>query len=384
MAINSYVGLPGSGKSYGVVEYVVMAALADNRRIWTNIPLNLQTLSVAFPDAPQPVVFKSEQITDDPEFFQQTFEAGATIIIDEAWRFWPAGLKPNNMLEGHKSFFAEHRHMVGADGESTEIIIVTQDLSQICTTIRNLTETTYRAVKLVAIGSNKKYRIDIYQGAVTGPNPPEKLRVRQLFGSYKPNIYQHYQSQTMSDAKGHVKEKTADKRINILNSKWLLIGAPVLVTLMGLMIYNGSKDVLDMYGPKDPEPEIVEAVDGSQPSRVIQEVPKVDRHMTTMDDFIQKTHIYISSNNGVFPFMEYRLQFTNDDQDVSTLTMIEIRQLGLVFTPINSCLVKISSDYSDRLVMCQEPSQPIESETIQSTEPPDTFGDISGSLASGD
>ena len=38
MSIVGYSGLPGSGKSYGVVENVVIPALEAGRHIITNIP----------------------------------------------------------------------------------------------------------------------------------------------------------------------------------------------------------------------------------------------------------------------------------------------------------------------------------------------------------
>ncbi|QIB67454.1 hypothetical protein G3T16_20745 [Kineobactrum salinum] len=59
-------------------------------------------------------------------------------MIDEAWRLWPAGTRANAMLEQHKSFLAEHRHMVSEDGRSTEVVIVTQDLSQLASYPRSL------------------------------------------------------------------------------------------------------------------------------------------------------------------------------------------------------------------------------------------------------
>ena len=41
MAINAYTGLMGSGKSYEVVENVILPALAAGRRVVTNVA-NLQ------------------------------------------------------------------------------------------------------------------------------------------------------------------------------------------------------------------------------------------------------------------------------------------------------------------------------------------------------
>jgi len=40
MSILAYTGLPGHGKSYGVVENVILPALRMKRVVYTNIPLN--------------------------------------------------------------------------------------------------------------------------------------------------------------------------------------------------------------------------------------------------------------------------------------------------------------------------------------------------------
>ena len=40
MSISAYTGLPGHGKSYGVVDNVIRPALEKKREIFTNIPMN--------------------------------------------------------------------------------------------------------------------------------------------------------------------------------------------------------------------------------------------------------------------------------------------------------------------------------------------------------
>ena len=237
MSIVGYAGLPGSGKSYGVVENVVIPALEAGRHIITNIPLKLGRLSDDFPQG-KVTMFDNKEAEDDPTFFDlERHPAGVIWIIDEAWRFWKSGMKATNIPQCQKEFFTEHRHNVGPDGRTNEIVLVTQDLAQLCAFVRGLVEETYRAVKLTAIGQKNKYRVDVYMGAATGQKPGKPMR--QLFGSYKPEIYQYYKSHTRNktDFAAGMEEK-ADDRANVLKHPLIKYGIPVSVLIMALGVWK--------------------------------------------------------------------------------------------------------------------------------------------------
>ena len=342
MSQTAYAGLPGSGKSYGVVENVILPALKDGRRVWTNIPLNMELIENEFPS--KVVLFDTSDLRDDPAWFQETFEQGATIVIDEAWRLWPAGLKANQMAEAHKSFLAEHRHMVGADGYSTEIVLVTQDLSQIAAYPRSLVETTYRAVKLNMIGQSKKFRIDVFQGAATGNNPPKKDRLRQLYSSYKPDIYKYYQSQTMSENEGHGSEDNTDKRVNILTSPWLRIGAPIGLVLALVFIFYAVGRVSDMYSGKSEKAAVVDGLAGGVISAPV--VKKKHSH------FYAGMNPYIAWNMGKYPYVDYKLGFSDKGHSV-VLTPATLGKMGYRLIGYGQCFVQLIG-YGDTLnVYCE-------------------------------
>ncbi|QIB64057.1 zonular occludens toxin domain-containing protein [Kineobactrum salinum] len=90
MAITAYSGLPGSGKSYSVVEHVILPALRAGNIVWTNIPMDPDLMDSEFGGLLKQ--FKISEIEENQNWFQETFTPGATIVIDEAWRLWPAGL----------------------------------------------------------------------------------------------------------------------------------------------------------------------------------------------------------------------------------------------------------------------------------------------------
>ncbi|MDO3651318.1 zonular occludens toxin domain-containing protein, partial [Nocardia mangyaensis] len=159
MAITAYTGLPGSGKSYSIFEHVILPSLKAQRDVWTNIPCDTEKLTNQFGYAP--TVFDSGDLADNPKWFSEVLPQGVVCVLDEAWRLWPSGLKANNANPDHLEFIAEHRHLVGESGRSTEIVLATQDLTQIAVFARNLVDKTYRMTKLDAVGQSKRFRIDI-------------------------------------------------------------------------------------------------------------------------------------------------------------------------------------------------------------------------------
>lgn len=244
MAIEAYVGLPGHGKSYGVVEHVVIPSLAEGRHVVTNIPLEREDLITDF-GAP------GAEITQLPEDWYERPDmagfvpAGCVLVLDELWRRWPSGLKANNALLADKALLAEHRHMVDAKGRSMRVVLVTQDLSQVASWVRILVEQTYRMTKLTAIGANKRFRVDIFAGGPTGSSPPKSKLIRQLYGRYRPEVYRYYQSATQSQTGSVGDESKADKRGVIWRSPAIifsiiapLVGIPLL--LWHLISYFGS------------------------------------------------------------------------------------------------------------------------------------------------
>jgi len=238
MSILAYVGLPGSGKSYDVVANQILPALKQGRHVCTNIPLHKDKIA-EITTSGNLTEFPTEKIQTTPEAIFEYCTAGTVLVLDEVWRLFPAGLKANNVPEPFRKLLAEHRHMVNENGDSTQIVLVTQDLAQISAFARQLVEQTFNHTKLTSIGAAKSYRIDIYAGAVTGTNPPKQQRIREIYGTYNNKITSLYQSHTMSQSKdGSVNEKGADSRGNIFKRPviWAGLVGIVLTFAIGIPI----------------------------------------------------------------------------------------------------------------------------------------------------
>ena len=154
MALAAYTGLPGSGKSYSIWEYSIIPALKDGREVWTNIPFNIDLVEKDFGCCPKS--FTLADIESNDKFFHEVLPKGVLVVIDELWKLWPSGIRTNAAVPDHLEFLAEHRHLVGENGRSTEIIIATQDLSQVATFARNLIASTFRTVKLDVVGQGNR------------------------------------------------------------------------------------------------------------------------------------------------------------------------------------------------------------------------------------
>ena len=346
MSISAYVGLPRSGKSYSVVQNVIVPALKNGRVVYTNIPMNDDLLMNDFGCIPN--YFTMDDIKNNSFFFDE-LPSGIIFIIDECWELWPAGLKPANFDLQHKEFLTKHGHK-SANGFSTEIILVTQDLAQIATFVRNLVEVTYRTVKLTSVGVSTRYRVDIYEGCVTGPSPSKSKKMDSRQGKYKKNIYQYYTSQTQSDGL-HGSEKSIDDRKNIFSGNYFIY-LFLIVGVCSVFSFFGLQSVYASYSGSELDLETV-SVD-----LVIDDVVEINKSNASRakkplyDVFAESKFVYISSNFGRYPSVEYTLT-AEYDRTFSDLSMIDLHRFGYVVTPFNSCLIKVEVGRKEYFFRCQ-------------------------------
>lgn len=355
MTITAYTGLPGSGKSYGVFENVIVPALENKKPVWTNIPFNEDALLEKF--GVTPTAFTVDDITQNPHWFQTVFEPGAVLVLDECWRLWPAGLRANNVLMQHKSFLAEHRHMVGENGLSTEIVLVTQDLAQISSFARNLVENTFNVTKLSKVGLDKRFRVDVYFGPVTGATPPKAKREREIHGSFKPEIQALYKSHTMSKTGSAGDESRTDNRFNILKGGMfksavlsLVVGLPLSVIFL---VATWNK----IFGGDQPEPESVKAAQvqqqGIQASPVVPAAPAPEATRKKEIDVLAEFRLYIAAYTPGHGPASYIFRSYNNS--TLRLEVQDMKKLGYLVTPINGCMALLKmGNLTPRPITCME------------------------------
>ncbi len=218
MALNLYAGRPGSGKSYSVVEYVVIPALKKGRHVVTNIPLRDDLLTQVYGGQ---ITQLPLDVLDNPEL-PELVPHGAVCIVDECWNRWPSGQKVSNAAKNDLHWLKEHRHRVDAQGNAMQVVLVTQDPSDLASWVRKLVAHSFHMTKLEEVGQSKRFNIKVYKGCPTGETIPSRYMVREAFGTYKPDIFQFYSSATQSQTAYVGDEKVMDRRTNIWGSGSML------------------------------------------------------------------------------------------------------------------------------------------------------------------
>lgn len=244
MAIVNISGLQGSGKSYFCVESVIIPACKIGRVVYTNIPVRDDLLKLDYPltDVRK---FDLDEWVANPQLVNDV-PGGSVIIIDEAWRLFPAGVKTNNAPMALKALVAEHRHRVADVGEITysmEIVTITQDMQvDLSAYLRAKTDRTMVCRKMSALGADNRFTVDVYSRAVSAEKPRKSQHVRQIGPlKYSPKVYQYYQSQTQSESDAHGTESAQGASVVIWKKPlfWFWIPVTFAVGIYALIHLRG-------------------------------------------------------------------------------------------------------------------------------------------------
>lgn len=250
MPLRVYIGLPRQGKTYEVVTVVIYNALAQGRRVISNIAgLDRGPMLARFveeggnaEDFGELVSVSHDQVIE--EFFWRTdkdrengvetfVQPGDLVALDEIWRFWN-GFSPKGDDDSKRSprvmnFFRMHGHFTHPEtGYCCEIALITQDLMDIHRSVRGIVEQTYLMTKLTALGSSKRYRVDIFE--------KDKIRrapLRQLQRSYNPEYFCFYKSHSQrQEGDAEAIEDSPDKRGNLLAGGLFKIVLPLMLLIV--------------------------------------------------------------------------------------------------------------------------------------------------------
>ena len=351
MAIIAYTGLPGHGKSYGAVKHTILPALESGRFVATNIPL-ADDLDKTYPGQIQR--FQTSDIEGNADWFESALRPGSVLVFDEVWRIWPAGLKATVMLQQHKTFLAEHRHIVGNDGHSTEIVLIVQRLSNLASFCRNLIEYTYVVQKLETVGSTNRYRVDIYEGAARD-QPNKKYRIREEYGRFDQKIFALYKSHTRSETAG--KESKPDNRANILKSPAIWFGGILILLLMMIVVYMAPR-IFPSANNMEVATEKQNNASGNTKQNNHREKQPVRRvkpnREKPIDGILQNYNDgYISLFMRIGRNVEYTIKLQNGEDWVD-LTHHQIIALGARVTALDRCLVLVETDNITKYYTCRK------------------------------
>lgn len=258
MSIYAYTGRPGSGKSYNVVANVILPALRDGRRVVTNIPLYTDVIMGAEGVRGELVKFPIDEVKQDPELILKYVQPGDVFVVDEVYKLWPSGDKTSMIPDVYKSLLAEHRHMTDAQGRSIHIVLAVQELGSVAVFARKLVEQTFIHTKLGDMGLDGRYRVDIYQGAVTGFKGSDKDFIRSVHGEYVKEVWQFYQSHTkaVGVSGGIGGEKAIDSRGNRFKRPFFLAAGLFIPIAIVCVVIRFKHEEARLMHP-DPPPGVV-------------------------------------------------------------------------------------------------------------------------------
>ena len=154
------------------------------------------------------------------------------------------------------------------------IVLVTQDVSQISAWARSLIETTFVHSKLSVLGADKKYRVAVYRGAPPTVNPPQGGMIRELYGTYRKEVYACYESHTMREADGSgANEKAIDRRANFWRRP-LVWGGLAFVVVGPVWAVNA---LYELVAPAAPAAPASVASTRSQAAAVVPFAERIER-----------------------------------------------------------------------------------------------------------
>lgn len=247
MPINAFGGGPGTGKTYGVVEHVILPAIAQGRFVLTNIDgLNVEAIYEyvveKYGNLEKPICighirscgrgrpgdddfFPGDASLDKPcpvpDLVIDRVVGGDLVVIDEATRYWPMGEK---VTKEAQFFFREHRHFSNEVGHTCDLVVIDPDLMLLARPLRGKIELSSITHKPKGLGLNK-YTVRMFrQCKLTGK--PQSVGGPY---SFKPEVYALYRSYSHEGAK----ETAIDGRQNILRSKFLWSYVAFLVSVLG-------------------------------------------------------------------------------------------------------------------------------------------------------
>lgn len=264
MPINVYTGLMRSGKSYEVVSQVILNAIAQGRRVVTNVDGVSNELireyvatnnKIEIDKLGTVVHVKNEDVFDE-EFFpyyddkkgehiDTLVKPGDLVCVDEAWRFWGGDCK---IHKNHKSFFLEHGHFTHPETHvACDLVLMIQDMTTLHRFLRTVIAFSFKTHKKVALGMGGTYSVTMWEGS-------RQMRsgiIGNWTRRYKKEIFPLY-----SSFKGGVEGKTVnvDARQNIFMSKKLWIMGIAVIGAATLGAYN----VYKFFNPVDKKAKTAE------------------------------------------------------------------------------------------------------------------------------
>ncbi len=357
--IDAIIGKTRSGKSYEAARYHILEAVKSGRMVVTNLSINIDFLCSLLGEHARELIVVIEQdfsnfegsATDynfsKPEHFTK-YEwrdkngKGPLFVIDEA-HFVFSQECTKEILR----YLAMHGHY------GHDILMLTQDSSQLHRTIRKMINISIRTIKLSIIGNDKSYKRKVYSGVSTRNTDFFSEETRHYDSQY----FNLYKSHTLSQG-SVIEEKINDiKGGGFVQGKKKLVFICVAGVFLTIFAFKGMlsapKKVLvkpqaikntpiKKLSPRIAEPKALERV-----------LERESRHPFDKIVLHVVGRLNIRGNGRVIDLVQFDASKSNNV--LFQLDSIDLLKAGYEVEVYNDCSVRISHrDYED-FIVCDSP-----------------------------
>lgn len=224
-------GLPGAGKSFEAIVHHILPALAQGRRVVTNIEginharfAELLNLSIDKVQDQLRCIYTPD-IEEQKQAFLDNSGKDALIVIDEIQNLFPSDR--SKLSEQWNKYISEHRH------EGLDILLMGQDRRDCHNMWRRRIQRVVVFLKLSAVGQDNRYKWEVHEAT-----RPEKYKlVTSGTRTYEKIYFSLYSSHTVGTENV---DNYKDKRAIIFKSKGFQYGLPVFICVFFYAIYHLS------------------------------------------------------------------------------------------------------------------------------------------------
>lgn len=255
--INLLIGRPGAGKSYEAVAFHVLPALKQNRKVITNLPLNVAhfvavlgpfvetLLEIRKPTPQKPIRFATPDEYGS-SWKHPTTGIGPLYVIDECH----FALRRGGTNQQVEEWFSMHRH------ENADVLLMTQSYGKVDKNIVEMVQLCYRVSKKTAWGQEDKYIRKVLDG-VRGAEMNVETR------AYDAAFFPFYKSHTKSDTSAEAYAQD----VKPFWKQWPVVGAALCISVgLGSLIYMSATGRGLLSAPSVEAPKVA-AVPAPAPDR---------------------------------------------------------------------------------------------------------------------
>lgn len=384
--INGIAGKPGGGKSYEAVKNHVIPAIKDNRRVVTNLPLNIEHFVAVYGEHVRALIVKVEYNFHDygsqkpfsriedwlqHQDWKNDKGQGVLFVIDEAHLSLPSRMQKGSGLDITKvlEFLSMHRHY------GFDVLLITQNFKKIHADIRDMVQLVYRCIKKSMFGQDDEYIIKVHEGCTSQVvNTDER--------AYESYVFKFYKSHTKSE--GQIEEATTRDvtpwhKTGLMKLSYVILFIGFLMLVNVARVFFQEDEVAPVEEVKEQQVKQEQFVNDEPKSTDINKSKRStnrihskssssreDEYQSIVDKSLEY-HPYSKMNLAVSGYSEYTdngfrikviyFSASQNGQHIFTITNKDLMMSGYQVNALGDCAVSITYyDYSEYLT-CNAPVQ---------------------------